>query len=263
MTRDFRNIIRGVASRFLSVSGDYRHLLTKDKIDLIDMAIHRYDLHSILDAGGCWGVHGGYTFHALSNSRIKNATIIDTNITDTTKKRSESHPHLKLVNGDFGDRNLVKSLGDFDAVIFYDVLLHQVNPNWNEIIDMYSSITNHFIIYNQMFTGSHSTIRLTDLGLEEYLKNTPYNGNEEFIIEMFSKIDQNHPEHNKVYGDVHHYWQWGISPPDLFSVMSRNNFRADYLCNYGKFSKLPYFENHGILFSRIKRHPKFSNSDSY
>ena len=114
-------------------------------------------------------------------------------------------------------------------------------------------ITDHFIIYNQMFIGAEETIRLIDLGLDKYLENTPYNGQEEFIHDFFSKFDQKHPDHNKLYRDVHHYWQWGITPPDMISVAWRNNFRADYIVNYGNAGNLPLFENHGFLFSKIDR----------
>jgi hypothetical protein len=244
--------------RFRNFHGEYSHPLINVKLKLIDHAVKIYGIKSFVDAGGCWGVHGGYTFHALSKFNVDKAFLIDTHITDTARKRSSSCPNLELLSGDFGSDQLVGTLGTVDAVILFDVLLHQVNPDWDKIIEMYSRITDNFIIYNQMFIGSHKTIRLIDLGEQEYLKNTPYKGMEDFIRELFENLDQKHPEHNKTYGESHHYWQWGITPPDLFSIMSKFDFRADYVLNYGKFGDLPHFENHGFLFSRVKRYPSFS-----
>lgn len=242
-----------IRRRMRNFGGEYSHPLLKVKKQLIDTAFKRYNVNTIIDAGGCWGVHGGYTFHVLSNYSIKKSIIIDTHITDTTRNRASSYNNLVLLDGDFGDRNLIQSLDTVDAVIFFDVLLHQVKPDWDEVFNMYSSITDHFIIYNQMFIGSDKTIRLTDLGLEGYLENTPYKGQEDVIRELFDKLDQKHPEHEKVYGDVHHYWQWGITPPDLIDIAWKNNFRMDYMYNYGDSWNLPNFENHGFLFSRIDK----------
>lgn len=233
--------------------GEYSHSTLKVKRQLIDTAFKYYNINTTIDCGGCWGVHGGYTFHALSHNSIKKSIIIDTHITNTTRKRASSYNNLVLVEGDFGNRNLVQSLDKVDAVIFYDVLLHQVKPDWDEVFDMYAPKTDHFIVYNQMFVGSDKTVRLTDLGMEVYLENTPYRGQEDKIREFFDKLDQKHPEHEKVYGDVHHYWQWGITPPDLINVAWKNNFRADYIYNYGNFGYLPNFENHGFLFSRVNK----------
>lgn len=246
--------------RFRNFYGEYWHPRKNVKLKLIDHAFKLYGIKSFVDAGGCWGVHGGYTFYALSKFNVDRAILIDTHITDTARKRSSSYPNLELLSGDFGSDQLVGTLGTVDAVIFFDVLLHQVNPDWDKIIEMYSRITDHFIVYNQMFVGSHKTIRLIELGKHEYLKNTPYKGREDFILELFDKLEQKHPEHNKTYGEAHHYWQWGITPPDLFSAMSKFDFRADYVLNYGQFGDLPHFENHGFLFSRVKRHPSFSKS---
>lgn len=244
--------------RFRNFHGEYSHPLNNVKLKLIDHAFKIYGIKSFVDAGGCWGVHGGYTFHALSKFNLDKAFLIDTHITDTARKRSSSYPNLELLSGDFGNDQLVGTLGTVDAVILFDVLLHQVNPDWDKIIEMYSRITDNFIIYNQMFIGSRKTIRLIELGEQEYLKNTPYKGMEDFIHELFDKLEQKHPEHNKTYGESHHYWQWGITPPDLFSIMSKFDFRADYVLNYVKFGDLPHFENHGFLFSRVKRHPSLS-----
>ena len=253
--RKARNL---VLRRFTNSYGEYSHQPKSEKLKLIDHAFKIYGIKCFADAGGCWGVHGGYTFYALSKFDVDRAILIDTHITDTTRNRSSSFPNLELLSGDFGNDQLVVTLGTVDAVILFDVLLHQVNPDWDKIIEMYSRITDHFIIYNQMFVGSHKTIRLIELGVHEYLKNTPYKGKEEIVREWFEKLDQKHPEHNKTYGEAHHYWQWGITPPDLLSTMSKFDFRADYVRNYGKFGDLAHFENHGFLFSRIKRHPSLS-----
>ncbi|MEI6502812.1 MAG: hypothetical protein WCP21_17520, partial [Armatimonadota bacterium] len=56
--------------------------LLQDKIDLIDLAFSRFDLHSFADLGGVWGVEGGYTFHALEKHDVSAAALVDTHPTE-------------------------------------------------------------------------------------------------------------------------------------------------------------------------------------
>ena len=55
--------------------------LAKDKLDLIDFAFSRFNLHSFADLGGVWRVEGGYTFYALDKYDVSVAALVDTDPT--------------------------------------------------------------------------------------------------------------------------------------------------------------------------------------
>ena len=82
-------------------------------------------------------------------------------------------------------------VGDVDAVILYDVLLHQVRPDWNEVLRMYAPRTRHFIVYNQQWVKGPDTVRLVDLGKDEYFRSVPA-GSAGFrsYVDLFDNLDQ-------------------------------------------------------------------------
>ena len=40
------------------------------------------------------------------------------------------------INANFGDRNIAERIGKIDAILLFYVLLHQVKPDWDEILEM-------------------------------------------------------------------------------------------------------------------------------
>lgn len=228
--------------------------ITKLKANLIDKAYKKCKFSSFADLGGCWGVNGGYTFYTLSSYDIVKAYIVDNFVTEIATRNAKAYPQLTIIQGDFGNSGVIDKIDTVDAIIAYDILLHQVSPNWDEILRKYSDKTNLFIIYNQMFTGSKKTTRLIELGKEEYLKNTPYreNGDESRIDNWFRKHDEIDPRFNKKYKDSPNFWQWGITDADLVNKMWGLGFKVEFMENYGNFKSLPLIENHAFLF--IKTH---------
>src|SRR3712207_8336532 len=57
-----------------------------------------------------------------------------------------------------------------DAVFFFDVLLHQVRPHWDEVLNLYSA-AKVVVIYNQQWTGSktRSEEHTSELQSRQYL----------------------------------------------------------------------------------------------
>jgi hypothetical protein len=100
------------------------------------------------------------------------------------------------------------------------VLLHQVAPDWDTILDMYAKNVRALVIYNQQWTGPGNNVRLLDLGEEEYFR------------------------------DVHHIWQWGITDADLEAKVAGLGFKLLHKKNCGRFGRLPNFENHAFIFAR-------------
>jgi hypothetical protein len=224
--------------------------IVDDKLDMIDQAFSSLGIESFADLGGVWGVEGAYTYHALDKHRIKDAVLVDTHLTPTVVARAKSYPQLRRINGNFGSQAVVDEVGRVDAVFLFDVLLHQVSPDWDTILEMYAKNVRCLCIYNQQWTGSENTVRLLDLGEKEYFRNVPHSPRHKTYRNLFEKLDQKHPEHDRPWRDVHHIWQWGITDADLESKIAQLGFKLVSKKNCGRFGVLPNFENHAFIFSR-------------
>src|SRR5207247_6970231 len=76
--------------------------LLQDKLDLIDFAFSRFNLHSFADLGGVWRVEGGYTFYTLEKYDVSVGTIVDTHLTDAIHNRARKFAQLRLITGACG-----------------------------------------------------------------------------------------------------------------------------------------------------------------
>lgn len=224
--------------------------LKKEKIHLIDFLCQNDKIESFADLGGIWGVNGGYTFYGMRHYKIKTAFLVDTDITKEVLNKSKKYNGLTVINANFGNKDVVQKIGKVDAIILFDVLLHQVNPNWDEILEMYSPSAKYFVIYNQQYIASHKTVRLLDLGYEEYFKNVPRKKDYPLYKDVFEKMYEMHPQHNRIWRDIHNIWQWGIVDGDLLSKMNELGFTLQYYKNCGQFYDLKNFENHAFVFRK-------------
>jgi hypothetical protein len=220
------------------------------KLDAIDFAFSQDSITSFADLGGLWGVHGGYTFYTIDSYGCDAATLVDTHPTEEFLKTRKSYPQLNFIQGDFGSSTVAERVGQVDAVFLFDVLLHQVAPSWNDVLKMYASRTRCLVIYNQQWTGSDTTVRLLDLGEDGYFQNVPHSRTQAPYDNLFQKLDEKHPAHDKTWRDVHHIWQWGITDTDLKRQMAELGFHLRYFKNGGRFGKLKCFENHAFVFQK-------------
>lgn len=224
--------------------------MNPNKTDLISLAIDRYRLKSIIDVGACWGVNGGYTFHALASGKIERAVIVDGEITGLTRERAAGDARLELRQGDIGDAEFIDALPRSDAAIIFDVLLHQVAPNWDEFLARYARKVDHFIIYNPDWSGGDTSVRFVDHDLEWNLENVP-DGGRERTCEWFARHDEWFPALDRPWRDVHMFWQWGIVEVDLIRTMRTLGFKLDSFNNYGPWAdRYPNIQLNAYLFSR-------------
>jgi hypothetical protein len=128
-------------------------------------------------------------------------------------------------------------------------LLHQVAPDWDEVLDIYAPLTQCFIVFNQQWVGTDSTIRLLDLGEDEYFQNVPHSKERQTYSDLFLKLDQKHPKYNKLWRDIPNIWQWGITDVDLQEKFKSLGFHLQYYKNCGPFGNLKNFEDHAFVFS--------------
>ena len=133
-------------------------------------------------------------------------------------------------------------------VLLFDVLLHQVSPDWNEVVAMYAPVTRCFLVFNQQFVAGERTVRLVDLGVDEYFRHVRFPRTSPGYRDLVERPLAIHPEHGRPYRDVHHLWQWGITDHDLISTFAAHRFRAVHRENCGRFGDFPSFENHAFIF---------------
>ncbi len=223
-----------------------------DKKDIIDFALGRLlpSPCSFADLGGIWDVDGAYTIHALDNHEISQAWLVDTDFTDKALKRAAKQPQLSTIKSNFGQPEVPRQIKSVDAVFLFDVLLHQVAPNWDEILEMYARICSCFVIFNQQWTRDPHTIRLLDLGSQAYFDNVPHDPTHPNYANLFDRLDDIHPQHGRKIRDIHNIWQWGITDQDLIKKMQELGFSMEYYKNCGQFQNLEYFENHAFVFKK-------------
>lgn len=193
--------------------------LVRGKINLIDRAFTSCRIESFADLGAVWGVEGAYTFRALDKYPVKEAVLVDGRITPTVAARANSYPQLRVIEGNFGDQEIADKVGNVDALFLFDVLLHQVSPDWDTILDMYAKNVRCLLIYNQQWIGSTTTVRLLDLGEKHYFRNVPHSKLNKAYRDLFQKLDKKHPDHDKPWRDIPDIWQWGITDADLESKL--------------------------------------------
>ena len=205
------------------------------KTALIDEVIARYEIKSLVDLGGCWGVNGGYTFHALEHGGLERAVLVDGRLTDLTRERAAAWPQLELISGPLGDPETVEKVGRVDAAIMYDILLHQVNPDWDEFIRRYSHIDT-LIIHNQNWLGPETIRFIDEFDVDEYVSRV-YTMEEDRIRQWYAEHDEWCEEQDRPWRDVHNFWQWGITQKDFLRVLWDAGYRVDYMFSKGLFSK--------------------------
>jgi hypothetical protein len=226
--------------------------LDPNKKQLIDFACQELGMRSFADLGAVWNVDAGYTFYAMERHKVATSVIVDTDVTPAVLDKQKKYPGAKIVKGNFGQSTTRDQIDKVDGVFFFDTLLHQVKPDWDEILEMYAGVADIFLILNQQYTNFDVTTRLLDLGPDEYFKNIPHVGNEEPYKTYFRDLDAIHPEHRRPYRDIHNIWQWGIVDDDLIACMKDLGFKMQFYKNCGQFGKLRNVENHAFVFSKTR-----------
>jgi hypothetical protein len=253
MTNMIKYYLRGAVSKIYTKIRGFPESFNFDKKALIDYTFTR--CHpvpgSFADLGGVWMVDGAYTFYALKQYKAKLAFLVDTDFSDSTIKNSHYKINLNLIQGNFGEKEVFDKIEFVDAIFLFDVLLHQVKPDWNDILEIYSKRTMYFVVYNPQWIGSEKTVRLLDMDREEYFKNVPHNEEHPTYKMLFEKMQEINPQHKRKWKDIHYVWQWGITDCDLLHTMEQLGYKIIYFKNCGTFGNLRNFENHAFVFQNL------------
>jgi hypothetical protein len=219
------------------------------KLRALDVAFGRLGARSFADLGAVWAVEGGYTFHVLRHHPIERAVLVDEDITPAVRREAERHPELSLVAGNFGDHDMPARIGDLDAVILFDVLLHQVTPDWDEVLAMYAQRAKYLVVSNPQLTGGGETVRLVELGRDRYEQLVPPGT---YPADLFERLDEPVPGRGRPWRDVHEIWQWGITDDALVGVAKRLGFEPVHSENMGRWRGLDQFEDHAFVFASAR-----------
>jgi hypothetical protein len=240
--------IRQLRMKMLKEAQSYGPLV-QPKLDALDFAFSRFGACSFADLGAAFRVDGGYSFYALDAFGATRAVIVDTHPTQKLIAEAAARRGVQIVQGNFGDPQAIEKVGEVDAVIVFDVLLHQVSPDWDDVLGHYAPRTRLFVIHNPQWIGSE-TIRLLDLGEEKFLAIVPKIRNEAVYRAAIDRPDEILPERGRCNRDVHHIWQWGITDEDLISRMRSLGFALRYFQDHGYFWESDKFRNHSFVFEK-------------
>ena len=229
----------------------YNIYVNRDKLRLIELVFRQLqpDARSFADLGGAWKVNGAYSIHAVKSCGAQKGAIVDTNFSPAVLDRLARYPSIESIQDDFASDRVVSRIGEVDVILLFDVLLHQANPDWDDILRRYAAHCPCFVIYNQQFVQGPATIRLTDLSYDEYVAIASDHASDT-VRHVYGHRDEIHPRYGKPWKDIHNISQWGITDKGLRSIMSGLGYREAYFKNHGMFYGLPAFEEHAFIFLR-------------
>jgi hypothetical protein len=216
------------------------------KLRAIDYACESLGSRSVADLGGAWAVDGGYALYAADTHEASRVVICDDDFTPPLLERAERDPNVELIRGNFGTKEVAKKVGPVDAILMFDIVLHQVDPNWDELIAMYAGQTRSIALAGPWWVGDE-TIRLPDLPRSEYLEKVP---NSEFHETVIDRLDEINPRRGRPWRDCHDIWQWGITDADVRSAMARLSFECVHEENRGPWHGAEHFEDRSYVFTR-------------
>lgn len=228
-----------------------------EKLELLETAHELAEFRSFADLGACWGVDGAYTFHAaaLCGNELDRAVIVDGNLTPMTRERAQEHPGVELVEARLGSQQALDAVGQVDALIMYDILLHQVKPDWDRFLLNWLPHTSALIVFNQNWLKTPRTIRFVDRGVDWYYRNV-YVWEDDWNTRdrLESWFDRHHErdKDGRLERDNHWYWQFGIRPLELIDLLAKSGFELVYMKRhrhaFGR--SRPWIVNDGMIFQR-------------
>jgi hypothetical protein len=225
--------------------------LDYSKLDLLCLANDLYKPTSLCDIGGIWGVDGGYGVYAKTVLGIENVRIVDSHWTDTAKQCCKDSG-VKIVDS-FIDTYLNEDkLGIIDCVCLFHFLLHQVSPDWREILRQLSCSVKIVLINNPQWINGKAGFRLTELNSNKYFSLVPHSENEENYKDLYTAPLEIDALHRKPRRDLHHFWQWAITNNDLISWMNSLGYDLKYIRPGSVWSHNKHFQDYGFIFYNTK-----------
>jgi hypothetical protein len=217
------------------------------KLDVLDLAQRRFRLRRAADLGAVWAVDAASSFHLADRRGVESVVAVDDDFTPAVTAAAARRPGVRLVRGNFGDPAVAAEVGKVDAVVMFDVLLHQVSPDWDQVLELYAPNTSAFILAGPWYTDSATSVRLLDLGEERYLRTVP---SQAIHDGLFGRLHEINPRRGRPWRDVHDIWQWGITDEDLRRHLRSLGFELAHFESHGAWRSLSSFTNSVYVFAR-------------
>jgi Glycosyltransferase like family len=196
---------------------------------------------------------GQIAFYTIAKPGVREGALIDAAVGgsgDSTLSAIEvasEFPGMRVLDGGVSDPATVTELGQVDAVFAYDVLFRLVDPDWDHVLEMYAPATSAFVIANPQWEGGDRTIRLIELGEEQYLKAAPpWSGTQG----LFNRLDKWDSTQGRRYRDGTNVFQWGITDADLVAKMADLGFGLERELKRGPLPDTEGFVNKTFVFRR-------------
>jgi hypothetical protein len=166
--------------------------------------------------GDVWRVGAGYTRHILE-AGTEHVMLVDSLETSELLQLRLEHPRLEFRKGDFSSPLFMASLRErFDAVVLFDVLLHQA--------------TLLEALHLTLDRALHKAVIVQPVLAEQELSNSvvylPGSADRELLdpggdeLQVFPDLDPTVVNHTR--------WLWGMTPSFLRSALAGEGFEITY-----------------------------------
>jgi Glycosyltransferase like family len=223
------------------------------KLRAIDYAVDELGIESFASLEIA-AAYGQFAFYAIDKPSVERGVLVDVRASRprdhvlSAIEQAAERPGMEVLNSRFWDPDTVDEIGQVDAVLLFDVLLRMIEPDWDQVLELYAPATSSFVISNPQWQGD-TTVRLIDLGREKYTGAVPpWDAHRE----LFERLDDWHEGQERRYRDSNHVWQWGITDADLRAKMEALGFSLERDWTLNSPPETQGFMNRTFAFTRSK-----------
>jgi hypothetical protein len=198
------------------------------KVRAIDYAVDELGIESFASLEIA-NAYGQYAFYAIEKPTVRRGVLIDVRAARprdhvlSAIEQATERTGMEVVDASFSAPETVAEVGQVDAILLFDVLHRMVEPDWDQMLELYAPATSSFVITNPQWEGN-TTVRLIDLGPEKYTEAVPpWDAHRE----LFDRLDDWHEGQERSYRDSNHVWQWGITDADLEAKLEQLGFSLE------------------------------------
>jgi hypothetical protein len=195
---------------------------------------------------------GHMAFYTIAKPSVRKGALVDAtpgrsgDSLLTVLDLASEHPGMDVLDGSVSDPATVDTIGQVDAILVCDLLFRMVDPDWDQLLEMYAPAASAFVIFNPQWERDE-TVRLIDLGREEYLKVVaPWPGTRG----LFERLDTWCSWQGCRYRDGRDVFQWGITDADLTNKMAELGFGVEREFKRGPMRNTEGFVNKAFVFRR-------------
>jgi hypothetical protein len=225
------------------------------KAQAIDYAVEQLGIESFASLEFD-GIFGEWAFYTIDKPTVQHGALVDARARRARAdllsaiELAAERPGMRVLDRAFSDPRTVSEIGEVDAILLFDVLHHMVDPEWDQVLDLYAPVTASFVIANPQWERDETTVRLIDLGREQFLEAVPPTDTH---AELFDRLDDWHKGQQRLYRDATDVWQWGVTDADLKAKLGELGFSVKREWEVSRPPQAKGFVNKAFVFSRSGR----------